>query len=219
LRQEGKDTVGGLDLGELGQRLEQAFSVEEDEGVGSRESGVGEEAGVVSGETEEEERESGLGSRESEDRPSSSPTPDSPLPTPDDPSSSPTPDSPLPTPDSPDSPLPTPEDTPDLHEVTATAWDRVRFLEWWSRWERREMKAILQRTGGKTRGILEALLGLFRGYKKILFQARHYEAKLQDALFRFLSRLYGEDPGFERPSPVWTDPELYQQMMSDMEGV
>ena len=79
------------------------------------------------------------------------------------------------------------------------------------------MKAILQRQGQKTRAILEALLGLFRGYKKILFQARHYEAKLRDALFRFL-RLYGEDPGFERPSPVWTDPQLYQQMMNDMEG-
>ncbi|MGO9271295.1 MAG: hypothetical protein ACLQOO_13735 [Terriglobia bacterium] len=108
---------------------------------------------------------------------------------------------------------------PDLREVTATAWDRVRFLEWWSRWERREMKAILQRQGEKTRAILDALLGLFRGYKKILFQARHYEAKLRDALFRFLYRLYGEDPGFERPSPEWTDPILFRQMMNDREAV
>ncbi|MGO9271550.1 MAG: hypothetical protein ACLQOO_15025, partial [Terriglobia bacterium] len=218
LRQEGKDTVGGLDLGELGQRLEQAFSVEEDEGVGSRESGS-EEQGVGS-------RESGVGEEEEGQEPSSPPgtgpeaqpvssgtggcvgEP-----------SSPTPDSPLPTPDSPDAPLPTPEDTPDLHEVTATAWDRVRFLEWWSRWERREMKAILQRQGQKTRAILEALLGLFRGYKKILFEARHYEAKLCDALFRFLKGLYGGDPGFERPSPVWTDPELYRRMMNDMQEV
>ncbi len=81
------------------------------------------------------------------------------------------------------------------------------------------MKAILQRQGEKTRAILDALLGLFRGYKKILFQARHYEAKLRDALFRFLYRLYGEDPGFERPSPEWTDPILFRQMMNDREAV
>jgi len=78
------------------------------------------------------------------------------------------------------------------------------------------MRTILQRTGQKVRATLEALLGLFRGYKKILFEARHYEAKLQDALFRFLSRLYGEDPGFERASPVWTDPELFKQMRNDV---
>ena len=69
------------------------------------------------------------------------------------------------------------------------------------------------------REILEALLGLFRGYKKILFEARHYEAKLQDALFRFLSRLYGGDPGFEPPSAWWADPQLFRQMMNDMEAV
>ncbi|HMD98883.1 MAG TPA: hypothetical protein VKM93_16315, partial [Terriglobia bacterium] len=108
---------------------------------------------------------------------------------------------------------------PDLREVTATAWDRVRFLEWWSRWERREMRAILLRSLGKARVGLEALLRLFRGYKKILFEARHYEAKLQDALFRFLSRLNGEDPGFERPNSVWIDPEAYKKMKNDMEGV
>jgi len=85
------------------------------------------------------------------------------------------------------------------------------------------MRAILQRQGQhkeKTvREILEALMGLFRGYKKILFEARRYEAKLRDALFRFLSGLYGEDPGFDRPSRMWTDPQLYQQMMKDMEAV
>ena len=208
LRQEGKDTVGGLDLGELGQRLEQAFSVEEDEGVGSRESGVGEEAGVVSGETEEEERESGLGSRESEDRPSSSPTPDSPLPTPDDPSSSPTPDS----------PLPTPEDTPDLHEVTATAWDRARFLEWWSRWERREMKAILQRTGGEDARDPGGAAGSVPRLQEDPVPGPALRGQTARRAVPVSERLYGEDPGFERPSPVWTDPELYQQMMNDMEG-
>jgi hypothetical protein len=81
------------------------------------------------------------------------------------------------------------------------------------------MKAILQRKGERAREILEALLRLFRGYKKILFDARHYEAKLCDALFRFLSGLYGEDPGFGRPSSVWTDPESYKKMMNDMQEV
>jgi hypothetical protein len=110
----------------------------------------------------------------------------------------------------------------------------VRFFEWWSQWERDEMKAILQGTGrhvdlhpsqfqdqpGKSvRPVLEALLGLFQGYKKILFEARHYEAKLQDALFRFLSPLYGGTPGFERPSPWWLDPQLFRQMMNDMETI
>ena len=85
------------------------------------------------------------------------------------------------------------------------------------------MKAILQGTGQQiektARTALEALLGLFRGYKKILFEARHYEAKLQDALYRLLSQLYGEDPGFEPPSRAWVDPQLFKQMMNDMEGV
>jgi len=90
-------------------------------------------------------------------------------------------------------------------------------MEWWSRWERQEMKTILQRTGEKLRATLDALLNLFRGYKKILFEARHYEAKLSDALFRFLSRLYGGDPGFEPPSRVWLDPELFRQMKEDMQ--
>jgi len=81
------------------------------------------------------------------------------------------------------------------------------------------MRAILRRTGQTTRQTLEALLRLFRGYQRILFEARHYEAKLQDALFRYLSQVYGGEPGFERASPVWTDPELYQRMMNDMQGV
>ena len=81
------------------------------------------------------------------------------------------------------------------------------------------MKAILQRTGQTLRGTLEALLRLFRGYKKILFEARHYEAKLQDALYRFLQGLNGGDPGFERPSEWWTDPQRFRQMMKDMEAV
>src|SRR5271157_5696622 len=246
LRAEGKETVGGVGLDELGEALAMAF---QEQGVGSSESGVGEEEeGVRSRESEEKEgvgsresgvgegeegvgsRESGIGEEQEGQRPSSRaaapPKPQPPPPGADgfaDGSSSPTPYSRLPTPSSssptPDSPLPTPEDTPDLREVTATAWDRVRFLEWWSRWERREMRAILLRHIGKARMALEALLRLFRGYKKTLFEARHYEAKLQDALFRFLSRLYGEDPGFERPSSVWIDPEAYKKMMNDMREV
>ncbi len=39
LRKEGKDTVGGLDLDELGQRLEEAFSVVGEAGFGNRGSG------------------------------------------------------------------------------------------------------------------------------------------------------------------------------------
>ena len=81
------------------------------------------------------------------------------------------------------------------------------------------MKAIPQRTGQTMRQTLEALLRLFRGYKKILFEARHYEAKLQEALFRFLERLYGGDPGFERPGWVWADREAFARMMKDMEIV
>jgi hypothetical protein len=149
-------------------------------------------------------------SRELEDDGSngSFPTTDSRLPTPGPP---PTPDSQLPTPGS----LP----TPDLREVAAAAWDRVRFLEECSRRERREMGEIIRRESKKARDLVEALLGVFRGYKKILFEARHYEAKLQEALFRFLSQLYGEDPGFEPPNPVWTDPKLYHQAMKDMQVV
>jgi hypothetical protein len=239
LRQERKDTVGGLDLDELGGTLDLAFYARGEEGVGSgeeqgvetgesgEESGIGSgESGVGSGESGVGEEEEGVESRESGEVGSrvSSPTPDSPPPTPDPPSAPPpTPDDPSSSP-TPDSPLPPPgHPAPDLREVTATAWDRVRFLEWWSRWERREMKAILQRTGQPVekaaRTVLEALLHLFRGYQKILFEARHYEAKLRDALYRFLSALYGGDPGFEPPSPVWIDPELFQQMMHDMEGV
>jgi len=215
LRQEGKDTVGGLRLDELGEALEAGFSREgvgeEQQGGGSRESGVGEEEEGQEPSEEEGGRQKAEGGADGAVVSANGP-------------SSPTPDSPLPTPDSPDSPLPTPDGNPDLHEVTATAWDRVRFLEWWSRWERGEMKGILQRTGQHTektttRTVLEALLRLFRGYKKILFEARHYEAKLQDALFRFLSRLYGGDPGFERPSPWWVEPELYKQMKKDMQEV
>ncbi|MGO9272607.1 MAG: hypothetical protein ACLQOO_20635 [Terriglobia bacterium] len=210
LRQEGKETVGGLGMDELEQVLEAGFGIRgsgfaESEAVDQESEGA--EADVGPGGA----RPSDASELEGEESPapgdSAKPEPRIPNPA-DAPSSSPTPDSPLPTPD----------DPPDLREVTATAWDRVRFLEWWSRWERREMTAILQRTGEKARGILDALLRLFRGYKKILFEARHYEAKLQDALFRFLSQLYGGDPGFKRPSPVWTDRELYQQMMKDMEG-
>ena len=81
------------------------------------------------------------------------------------------------------------------------------------------MQAILQRTGEKARVILEALLGLFRGYKKTLFEARHYEARLGEALFKFLSDLYGGDPGIGRPAWTWTDAELYPQMMHDMQMV
>ena len=223
LRQEGKETVGGLGMDELGEALVAAFSGQEEEGVGNRESGsqeqgagsrrsgVGEEGGEEDaqpeGETREFEAKEEEGEGEPEGRAHESEN--------ERPQSSPTHDSPFPTPGSsdPDSPHP----APDLSGVTATAWDRVRFLEWWSRWERQEMKAILQRTGEKTRGILEALLGLFRGYKKILFEARHYQAKLQDALFRFLRRHYGEDPGFERPSRWWSDPELFRQMRNDMQ--
>jgi len=81
------------------------------------------------------------------------------------------------------------------------------------------MGEIIRREWKKTRDLVDALLGVFRGYKKILFEARHYEAKLQEALFRFLSQLYGEDSGFDRPDPVWTDPKLYQQRMKEMERV
>jgi hypothetical protein len=42
---------------------------------------------------------------------------------------------------------------------------------------------------------------------------------VQDALFRFLSDLYGGDPGFEGLDPVWTDPKLYQENMNDMQAV
>src|SRR5208282_316354 len=205
LRQEGKDTVGGLDLGELGQRLEQAFSVVGEAGFGIRGSGFAEPEAVdqepegVEGEAEADVGPGGARpGAESELEDEESPAPGD--------AASPEPQIPNPASAPGGSANPKPQTpNPDLHEVTATAWDRVRFLEWWSRWERREMKAILQRQGQKTRAILEALLGLFRGYKKILFQARHYEAKLRDALFRFL-RLHGEDPGFERPSPEWLDP-------------
>ncbi len=208
LRKEGKETVGGVGLDELGEALALAFreegvgSGEAEQGVGNSESGVGEEEEGLGGRGSEEDGQEissstgkapGGSAEPEEEQQESGP----------DGSSSPTPDSPLP--------------TPFFHEVTATAWDRVRFLEWWSRWERQEMRAILLRQMGKARTVLEALLRLFRGYKKILFEARHYEAKLQDALFRFLSKLYGEDPGFERPSPVWID--AYKKMMNDMEGV
>ncbi|HMD96572.1 MAG TPA: hypothetical protein VKM93_04460 [Terriglobia bacterium] len=236
LRKEGKETVGGVDLEELAAALEAGF--------GTRESGEEErESGVGGRESGEEKRDSGVGSRGSEEdrqetssstgkAPDGSTEPEEEEPEEEqkgsgpDGSSSPTPDSRPPTPFSsptPDSRLP----TPNLHEVVATAWDRVRFLEWWSRWERGEMKAILQGTGRHldqhqdrtARTVLEALLNLFRGYKKILFEAQHYEAKLQDALFRFLSQFYGGDPGFQRPSPWWTDPELYKKMKEGMEAV
>jgi len=225
LRREGKETVGGVDLSELAEALAVAFSKEgrgeEEPGVGSRESGVGKEEGegVGSGESgvreEEAEEAEAVGSRDSgvgkeEQREPEDETRESEN------------DGSSPTPDPPDSPRPTSQ-PPDLREVTATAWDRVRFLEWWSRWERQEMKAILQGTGQQiektARTALEALLGLFRGYKRILFEARHYEAKLQDALYRFLSGLYGEDPGFEPPGRKWTDPQLFRQMMNEMQEV
>ncbi|HME01279.1 MAG TPA: hypothetical protein VKM93_28690 [Terriglobia bacterium] len=314
LRAEGKQTVGGVELSELGEALELAFYArgegkEEEEGVGSRESeeegggqkaeggaagpvgaAAGEEQGVGSSESgvgeeresgagtqkweddgsngsspadsplphsgsqEEEgvgssesgvgeERESGAGTQKSEDDGSNGFSPaDSPLPNPgsqeeegvgssesgvgeerepgagtqkseDDGSnrSSPAPDSPLPNPGSPP--------TPNLREVSAAAWDRVRFLEECSRRERREMGQVIRGQWKKARDFIDALLGVFKGYKRILFEARHYEAKLQDALFRFLSQLYGGDPGFEPASPVWTDPQQYQQMMNTMEGV
>ena len=79
-----------------------------------------------------------------------------------------------------------------LREVTATAWDRVRFLEWCSRRERREMGEIIGREWKNRRDLVEALLGVFRGYQRILFEAREYEARLQEALFRCLSQIYGE---------------------------
>ena len=213
LRREGKETVGGVDLDGLGEALAVAFGIR---GSGSADVGPG---GARPGEESELEGEESPAAEDSANpepqipnRPSAhgdsaNPEPQTPNPA-DASASSPTPDNRPPTPD-----------PPDLREVTATAWDRVRFMEWWSRWEREEMKTILQRTGQTVRQTLEALLGLFRGYKKILFEATHYEAKLQDALFRFLSRLYGGDPGFERPSSVWTDPEQYRQMKEDMEGV
>jgi len=177
----------------LGTGEEEAESGGE-KGVGSRESGVGEEKEGPERSEEEAARQEAEGGADGAAGPAEGPA------------SSPTPDSRPPTPD-----------PPDLREVTATAWDRVRFMEWWSKWEREEMKTILQRTGQTVRQTLEALLGLFRGYKKILFEATHYEAKLRDALFRFLTRLYGGDPGFEPPSSVWTDPELYQQMKNGMQ--
>ncbi len=259
LRAEGKQTVGGVELSELGEALELAFYArgegeeeEEEQGVGSSESGVGEEgdsgeereSGVGSRESEEEEgvggsesgvgqespgvgsRESGVGEEEEEGQePDAATGPADAAPEEEggaasrEPgvgeeqsgSSSPTPDSRPPTPDSPPA--------PDLREVTAAAWDRVRFLEECSRRERREMGQIIRRQWKKARDFIDALLGVFKGYKKILFEARHYEAKLQDALFRFLSQLYGGDPGFEPASPVWTDPQQYQQVMNAMEGV
>ena len=236
LRQQGKETVGGVGLEELGKALEQAF---QDSGVGSVESEAAEEeAGgeeaEEAGEAKPEEEgfetqgsgfgekgeagDSGSGVRDSESGRTTAPPGSTGS------ASSPSPESGIPNPGNsrdPESQIPEsdPPTLPDLREVTAAAWDRVRFLEWWSRRERREMKGILQRTGQKTRAILEALLGVFRGYKKILLEARHYEARLQDALFRFLSRLYGGDPGFSPPSPVWTDPDLYRKMMNDMREV
>ena len=82
------------------------------------------------------------------------------------------------------------------------------------------MKSILQRAGEKARTILDALTGLFRGYKLILLHARRYEAKLQDVLYRFLKNIYGDeaDVGFERPSGVWTDAEAFRQMVTDFEA-
>jgi hypothetical protein len=80
------------------------------------------------------------------------------------------------------------------------------------------MREIIGRDWKNRRDLVEALLGVFRGYKRVLFEARHYEAKLQDALFRYLSQLYGGDPGFERPDPVWTDPKLFQQRMVEMQA-
>ena len=112
LRQEGKDTVGGLDLDELGQRLEQAFSVVGEAGFGIRGSGFAEPEAVdqepegVEGEAEADVGPGGARpGEESELEGEESPAPgDSANPEPRTPNpaggpSSPTPDSPLPTPD------------------------------------------------------------------------------------------------------------------------